>query len=161
MYAPPLRSSDGRKPSGHIPPNSLAPGENSSSTVPWCCGRSWKAPAHWRRVTGKWEGPRPFCCSTTNAVSNCPLRVQSGRHLSAKLFRRLRQLDDDVAKFFRGNEAAFDIHLHLIVHRLSTGGAPMMPPATCTFCSRMASTTSLAVKFRAASLSGWSQMRMA
>ena len=40
------------------------------------------------------------------------------------------------------------------------GGAPSVPAATCTFCSRMARTTSVAVSCRAASLSGSSQTRM-
>ena len=44
---------------------------------------------------------------------------------------------------------------------LLSGCWPMTPPATWTFCSRMAATTSLAVRLRAAILSGLSQMRMA
>ena len=40
------------------------------------------------------------------------------------------------------------------------GGAPSTPAATCTFCSRIARTTSVAVSWRADSLSGSSQIRM-
>ena len=43
---------------------------------------------------------------------------------------------------------------------VGTGGSPSRPAATCTFCSRIARTTSLAVSSRAASLSGSSQTRM-
>ncbi len=39
-------------------------------------------------------------------------------------------------------------------------GEPSWPAATCTFCSRIAFATSLAVSPRAATLSGSSQMRI-
>ncbi len=42
----------------------------------------------------------------------------------------------------------------------SAGEAPTTPPATLTFCSRMACTTSLAVSSRAATLSGSSHTRI-
>ncbi len=42
-----------------------------------------------------------------------------------------------------------------------TGCWPTAPAATCTFCSRMAATTSLAVRLRAAILLGSSHTRMA
>ena len=41
-----------------------------------------------------------------------------------------------------------------------TGGCPMRPAATWTFCSRSAATTSLAVMLRDANLSGSSHIRM-
>jgi hypothetical protein len=40
------------------------------------------------------------------------------------------------------------------------GGSPTAPAATCTFCSRMALTTSLVVRSRAWSRSGSSQTRI-
>ena len=43
---------------------------------------------------------------------------------------------------------------------VGAGGAPSTPAATCTFCSRIARTTSVAVNWRAASLSGSSHTRM-
>ena len=43
---------------------------------------------------------------------------------------------------------------------VGAGGAPSTPAATCTFCSRIARTTSVAVSSRAASLSGSSHTRM-
>jgi len=42
-----------------------------------------------------------------------------------------------------------------------SGGCPIPPAATCTFCSRIALITSFAVKPRAAILSGSSQTRIA
>ena len=42
----------------------------------------------------------------------------------------------------------------------TAGGWPIWPSATCTFCSRMALTTSVTVRLRDASLSGSSQIRM-
>jgi len=46
--------------------------------------------------------------------------------------------------------------------RLSgSGSAPSWPAETCTFCSRIARTTSLAVRPREATLPGSSQARMA
>ncbi|MDQ1092902.1 hypothetical protein QE400_002315 [Xanthomonas sacchari] len=41
------------------------------------------------------------------------------------------------------------------------GSAPSWPAETCTFCSRIAATTSLAVSPRAATRSGSSQARIA
>ena len=43
---------------------------------------------------------------------------------------------------------------------LGTGGWPIWPAATCTFCSRKTRITSPTVRFRDCSLSGSSQTRM-
>ena len=45
--------------------------------------------------------------------------------------------------------------------RTGSGGWPTCPAATCTFCRRRAAITSSVVSWRAASLSGSSQMRIA
>ncbi len=42
----------------------------------------------------------------------------------------------------------------------SAGEAPITPAATCTFCSRMALTTSAATSLRSAIFSGFSHTRM-
>jgi hypothetical protein len=43
----------------------------------------------------------------------------------------------------------------------SAGDWPITPAATCTFCSRMALTTSLVASWRSAIFSGFSHTRMA
>ena len=59
-----------------------------------------------------------------------------------------------------GGLVVIDIAKRQVVGRLAVGGAPSCPAATCTFCSRMAFTTSPVVRPRAATFSGSSQTRI-
>ncbi len=72
---------------------------------------------------------------------------------------------DDVAEVLLVDEAALrverDLEARLAIRRLPAPPAePSWPAATCAFCSRIALATSPAVRPRAATFSGSSQMRI-
>ena len=72
-------------------------------------------------------------------------------------------LEHDVFELLFGGQPSGRVDRQLKLdrlRRLGTGGCPSRPAATWRFCSRTALITSLAVRSRAASLSGSSQTRM-
>ena len=70
------------------------------------------------------------------------------------------RLDDDVLEVGRFAQASQRADAELVRLAEGAGACPRLPAATCTFCSRSALTTSLAVSWRAASRSGSSHSRI-
>ena len=70
-------------------------------------------------------------------------------------------LEHDVAELLDRAQAALGVDQGQEVAVVGIGSAPSWPAETCTFCSRIARTTSPAVRPREATLSGSSQTRIA
>ena len=119
-------------------------------------GRSSRAP-------GRWPWRPPACCRAASAANSSP--APSSMRATSREARDLAVragLDDDVAELLLGLQPAAGIDGQLKVDLPACRAtAPTTPAATCTFCSRIASTTSLAESPRAATFCGSSQTRMA
>ena len=70
-------------------------------------------------------------------------------------------LDDDLAELLLVEQTALGVDVSWNGTCSGIGGPPRIPAETWTFCCWIACTTSPAVRFRAATLAGSSQIRMA
>ena len=167
-YAPPPRWNGARTPSDHTPLNNPPRRESFFSNPPSPCARPPKVAGH-VRAGGLKDGQLRdggLVVQQRAQARNCP-QLNSIRATSlSRVFSPVGAwvLTMMLPELLPGssNPPSF---CALICNSKSTvwltGCWPIAPAATCTFCSRMALTTSLAVRLREAILSGLSQMRMA